>query len=128
MICDGTPSSFWSATLRVNVSTSVSRGEHEQVADLLEVDLPARPPREVLNASRLRLAISMLSASENCARSPACGLRGRPAGQLVALEQHDLRTGLGEVERGADADDAPADDHDIGTGRQRGATHASWVA
>ena len=48
------------------------------------------------------------------ARPPAA-FDVEPRSQLVALEQHDLRSCLGEVERGADAHDAAADDHHVRT-------------
>ena len=119
IIRDGTPSSFCSATLRLNASTSRLGGEHEEVADLLVVDLPARPLLEALVGLQAALGDLDVQRVGELRAQTARGLRRRAAGQLVALEQDDLRSGLGEVERGADAHDASAHDHDVGTGRQR---------
>ena len=100
-------------------------GEQEEVADLLVVDLPARPLLEPLVRLEAALGDLDIERVRELGAQAAGGLRGRAAGQLIALEQDDLGAGLGEVEGGADADHAPTHDHDVGTGRQREARHAA---
>ena len=50
---------------------------------------------------------------EACAHA-ARGLRRRPGAEGVALDEQDVDAGLGEVERDRAADDAAADDDDLG--------------
>ena len=52
--------------------------EQEQVADLVQVDLPARAAGKSLKSSRLRWAIRMLSGSQNCARTPPAAFEVEP--------------------------------------------------
>ncbi len=92
--------------------------EQEEVADLLEVDLGARPvaeARERLDAAKpdrdvQRIRELRAEASRGTARGAAR--------ELVALEQAHLCPGLGEVEGDARPDDAAADHDDIRTSRE----------
>ena len=60
--------------------------EEEEVADLVEVDLGARPlARSRVNASMLRSPIAMFSGSENWARMP-------PAARLVEPDASSIRS------------------------------------
>jgi len=84
--------------------------EHEQVPDLLEIDLPAGREAKLWNASRLRCAIWMFSVSENWrARHPQRGWWNRT--KLVAFDKDEIHPCFGKMEGGTDSDHAAADDH-----------------
>ena len=91
-------------------------GEH-QAADQMDaaglagdrLDLLVQPDGVVLQLGDVGVAVEGVHA--------AGGVPGRPRGQLVALQQHDVApAGLGQVVEHAAADDAAADDDDLGMG------------
>ena len=93
--------------------------EEEEVPDLVEVDLGARPlgePRERLDAPQPDRDVERIR--ELGAKAPGGAARGS-ARELIALEQADIRACLREVERDARPDDASTDDDHVGGCGQR---------
>ena len=78
----------------------------------------------VSNVCRLRAPSSMLTASENWARTPPAALLVEPEPNSSLLDQDDVGdSGAGQVVGGAEPDDTAADDHHGGAGRQRCGCH-----
>ena len=74
-------------------------GQHEQIPDLLEVDLPAGPAVEVperVEAPPRKLDVQHIR--ELCPDAPGRSA-GRAAAKLCPLDQGDVDSGLGEMER-----------------------------
>jgi hypothetical protein len=103
-------------------------GEEEEVAVAVQVDLlpgalaergegrqPAGAQLDVERVGELR---------PDAARRPG----RRAAAELAALEEQDVDSCLGEVERRAGTHDATTDDDDVGAGRQPMRTHAAHGA
>ena len=96
-------------------------GEHEQVSDLFEVDLPARTAGEVAKCRQAALGDLDVQHIGELRADAAGRAAGRPAAELSTFDQHDLHAGLGEMKRGARADHPAADDDDRGgVGERRG--------
>ena len=96
-------------------------GQREQVADPVEVDLPAGPlaePRERVEAAYGDADVQLVGEL----RPHAAGRsRGGAGCQRRPLEQqHVAHARLGEVERDAGTDHPAADDHDVGRRGKRG--------
>ena len=102
------------------ISSALSRRHRE--LDRAAVDEPRglaglglERPVEVLRVLR-ELGLGLGVAQR---RQQSGGVPGRPAGELLALEQHDVAPAeLGEVIGDRAADDAAADDDDTGAGGQ----------
>ncbi len=95
--------------------------EHEQVADLLQVDLPARPSVKVSKRIHAPLGDLDVQCVGELRAHAAGGPRRRATAELVAFEQHDVHAGLGQMERGARSHHSATDDDHVGRGRERGA-------
>ena len=116
----GTPRPFCSATPASNVAHVVLAREQEQVAHLLQVDLPAGAAAEVLERRQAALGQPHVQLVRELRAHAAGGLAGRAAAQLAALDQHRVgHAGLGQVEQDARAHHAAADHHDVGGAGQR---------
>ena len=93
--------------------------EEEEVADLMEVDLGAGPlaeTREGVDAAQPDRDVERVGEL----RAEAAGRTARrPARELIALEEADVDSGLGEVEGDARPDHAASDDDDLGGSRRR---------
>ena len=85
----------------------------------MEVDLGAgtlAEPREGLDAAEPDRDVERI---RELRAEAACGPARRTAGELVALEEADVDSGLGEVEGDARADDTASDDDDVRGGGER---------
>ena len=88
--------------------------QQEQVADLLEVHLPAGPlaePPPGIEVPQAHPHVQLVGEHRAHAARP---LAGRARAELGALEQQHVHARLREVEGDAGADDASPDDHDLG--------------
>ena len=93
--------------------------QDEQVAHLLEVDLPAGSARELPERAKAPLGDLDVQRIGELRAHPARGSAGRSAPELLPLEQHDINAGLGQVKGDARSNHAAADDHDGRGGGKR---------
>ncbi len=93
--------------------------EQEQVADPVQVDLCSGPLREALECFQAPEPDRDVEWVGELSPHPTGRLARRPGGELGALDQQCVDSGLCQVERNARADHAAADDHDVGLGRER---------
>ena len=94
--------------------------EQEEVAHLVEVDLGAgslAEARERLDAAQADRDVERVGELR---ADPTRGPARRAARELAALDEADVDSRLGEVERGARPDHATSDDHDLGGRGRRG--------
>src|SRR4029450_2854343 len=94
--------------------------EQEEIADLVEVDLGAGTFSEALERLESAQADRDVERIGELRANAACSTAGRPARELVALEEADVGAGLREVERDARPDHAAPDDDDVGRARRGG--------
>ena len=94
--------------------------EEKEVADLVEVDLGPRTLAEAGERLDAPQPDRDVERVRELGSESACRPAGRAARELPALEEADVDSGLGEVERDARPDDAASDDHDVGCVRKRG--------
>ena len=119
----GTPSSFWQGDARLERGDVLGSVEQEQVADLVEIDLGAGPLGEALEGLDAAQADRDVERVGELRAHASCRAARRAARELVALDEADVDSGLGQVERDARPDDPAADDHDVGGDRPASGAH-----
>jgi hypothetical protein len=118
-IREASPHSFLKRDAALELLDVGFAAEDEQVADLLEIDLPSRPPAEV--AERVQAApgdLDVQCVRELSAYATRRSARGA-APELRPLDERDIDARLGQVEGGAGADHAATDDDHVGGLRKR---------